>query len=417
MRTITLLGGSLLLLVARPLLADQRSPTVAELGVDVVTRHGAPRLLGSVVHRDADGSVTLAASRTWLRDADPKFYEQAVQTEAAEKHQAALELRDRIRVWKKTAAENEKLLFFLEQEEARVEKSLAEPDGKAAPETAQFVLLKLPAARVERVIVQPPQRKQVALVAWREQLGPPETHSVASLTRALRDRGIDITGVSVDLSARIPAARQDAAEWAARQAVVEYQYRRRIDFQGTGDVVTRTDGGAPAADLNELLASMLTSQLKKDLADLLDPPRIEKPTGNPKWLAQATKAAEQAQASGFRVTRLDLGAQQASVETRLVAKLPDGSWQTIWRHVETADTARARPEVEQQIANDPQVRKVLDLARATGLGAEETLQQALRTGAATMAAQQAADARFFEFRDRYLQRLDGPPLRWTDVRP
>ena len=30
-----------------------------------------------------------------------------------------------------------------------------------------------------------------------------------------------------------------------------------------------------------------------------------------------------------------------------------------------------------------------------------------------MAAQQTADSRFFEFRDRHLKHLDGPPLWWT----
>jgi hypothetical protein len=39
----------------------------------------------------------------------------------------------------------------------------------------------------------------------------------------------------------------------------------------------------------------------------------------------------------------------------------------------------------------------------------------LRFAAATMEAQQTADDRFFAFRDRYTQRLDGPPLRWEST--
>jgi hypothetical protein len=45
-----------------------------------------------------------------------------------------------------------------------------------------------------------------------------------------------------------------------------------------------------------------------------------------------------------------------------------------------------------------------------GLTADAQLNQAVRVGAATMAAQQAVDQRFFEFRDRYAKRIDGPPV-------
>jgi len=48
--------------------------------------------------------------------------------------------------------------------------------------------------------------------------------------------------------------------------------------------------------------------------------------------------------------------------------------------------------------------------KALGFGADDLVNQAIRVGAATMAAQSAADARFFEFRDRYVKRLDGPVL-------
>jgi hypothetical protein len=399
--------------------AGPRVPSVAELGVDVVTRKGAPRLLGAVLQRDADGSVTLAVSRGWLQTADPKLFEQAAAAEAVEQRAAWGELRDRIRAWKQARPDEEKLIFFLEQEDERIEKLLAAPDEKAAVDAAPFFVLKLPASKIERVVIQPPQRKQVALVAWRERLAHPETRSVANLTRELRDKGIEIPAVPVDLSAQLPPARQDAAEWAARQAIVEYQYCRRVDFQGIGDLVTRTDEGAPAADLNQLLTTLLTTQLKKDLADLLEPPKAAQPAALPKWWTMATKGAAQAQANGFRVTRLDLNVvgQQVKVETRFVAKLPDGSWQTVWLNVEAADASKPRPDLEQRIAGDPQVRKVFELAKATGLGAGDALQQAVRTGAATMAAQEAADARFFEFRDRYLRHLDGPPLLWTEAKP
>ena len=48
------------------------------------------------------------------------------------------------------------------------------------------------------------------------------------------------------------------------------------------------------------------------------------------------------------------------------------------------------------------------------LAVEGSLTQALQFGAATLEAQEQANARFQQFQDRYLRRLDGPPLLWHD---
>ena len=125
------------------------------------------------------------------------------------------------------------------------------------------------------------------------------------------------------------------------------------------------------------------------------------------------KAAEAEKISGFRVTRSeeDLAAKRVAVETRFVARMPDGSWKTVWQRVETADASKARPDVEQQIMQDPQIRTALELVKSFGLGGEEQVKMAIRFGAATQEAQKQADSLFFEFRDRHLHRLDGPVLR------
>jgi hypothetical protein len=47
-----------------------------------------------------------------------------------------------------------------------------------------------------------------------------------------------------------------------------------------------------------------------------------------------------------------------------------------------------------------------------GLASEENLNRALQSGASTMQAQQEANHRFEKFRQRYLNQLDLPILRW-----
>jgi hypothetical protein len=182
----------------------------------------------------------------------------------------------------------------------------------------------------------------------------------------------------------------------------------------------RTGEGVKAADAAPLLGDLI-----KSLAGNLipDPPNHPAPrgaakgTGNnapsEKWLATAARAADSESLDGFRLTRVnqDLAARRVAVEVRFVARLPDGAWRTIWQRSETADASKPRPDFERQIENDPQVRAAVELMKALGGGADDQVKLAIRFGAATAEAQKEADGRFFEFHDRYLNRLDGPVLR------
>ena len=109
-----------------------------------------------------------------------------------------------------------------------------------------------------------------------------------------------------------------------------------------------------------------------------------------------------------------LGQGHARVESRFLARMPDGSWETVWSHAETRDASKDRQETVDSIAQDPQIRRLREMIQTLGLDVDSnTFAAALRFGAATMDAQQAADAKFYEFRDRYLARLDGPPISWN----
>ena len=99
--------------------------------------------------------------------------------------------------------------------------------------------------------------------------------------------------------------------------------------------------------------------------------------------------------------------------TQFSARMPNGSWQTIFQHVERADAKQARPEIQQRIEADPRIKQVLDLTKQLGGAADDTIQQVLRFGAATMAAQQGCDREFAAFRETYLKSLAKPPLTWT----
>ncbi len=397
-----------------------------DLAVDQVAIKGGPRLLGSVLGREADGTVAVAVGRAWLKMMHAKFFDQALQAESAEIRAALVELRDRIAEWRQARPDDKELDFFLGKEAERVEKELQAIDAGTRVEDAPFMVVDVAPTKIDRVFNQPPQRRQVALTAWREGLADVETRSTASLVQELKKRKIEPTDDADALLDLLPPRRQNEAAWAARRAISEYRFRKPLDFQGTGDAVLRTGEGVKAADVAPLLGDLIKSITGDPLADLLNPPAAggaAKGTANggpaEKWLATAGKTADSENLDGFRVTRVnqDLAARRVAVETRFVARLPDGSWRTIWQQSETADASKPRRDVEQQIEKDPQVRAVLELVKSLGAGGDDQIKLAIRFGAATAEAQKEADRRFFEFRDRYLNRLDGPVLRVPPVAP
>jgi hypothetical protein len=399
----------------------------ADLAVDQVSLKGGPRLLGEILGREADGTLAFAVGRAWLKKTHTRYFEQALKDETAETRAALTELSDRVARWRKARSADKELEFFLDKEAERVEKELKALEAGTREEDAAFLVLDLPPAKIERVVSQPPQRRRIALAAWREGLADIETRSAASLAQELKQKKVEPADDPDALLDLLPARRQNDAAWAARQAIVEYRFRKPLDFQGAGDAIFKTGEAVKADDLAPLLGELLKSMLGGDLlSDLIGQPQTggtDKATGKSgpgeTWLASAAKIAESEDLAGFHVTRVeqDLAAKRAAVETRFVARLPDGSWKTIWQQTVQADASKPRPDAERQIENDPRVRAALQLFKSLGAQGDEQIKQAVRFGAATQEAQKESDSRFFEFRDRHLKQLDGPVLRIPPAAP
>ncbi|HLJ09639.1 MAG TPA: hypothetical protein VKU82_00545 [Planctomycetaceae bacterium] len=402
--------------VPAPVRAD-KAPASVDLAVDQVSVKGGPRLLGSVLGREADGTLAVAVGRAWLKKSHVRLFEQALRDETAETRLALVELRDRIAEWRKARAGRKELEFLFDKESERVENELKAIDAGTHRQDAPFMVLDLAPAKIERVVIQPPQKKSIAQAAWRENLADVETRSVTSLAQELKKQKIEPDDDPDALLQLLPPRRQNDAAWAARKALVEYRYLKTLDFQGQGDLLLPAGGAANQIDLGQVLTGVMKSGAGL-FSELLDPDGVSgkrKPAanGSEKWLATAVETAEAEGVAGFRVTRVDpdLAAKRTSVETRFVARLPDGAWKTVWQRTETADASKPRPDAEQQIMQDPQVQAALKLAKSIGLGGDDQVKLAVGFGAATMEAQKAADSRFFEFRDRYLRQLDTPVMR------
>lgn len=407
----------LMLIVLPAQAAEISRDGAARLGVDVVLVKGNREARGSIIAQAEDGSLTVAVRREWLQAHQPRWGSELQESDEAARRESLETLISRIRAWLAERPDDQELTAIVRRELETFGQRLAEdrPEaGKADGDESEFVLIEIPADQVRRVFAQPMERKQLALVAWQERLEGVETTPVDRLRDSLEERKIDWRNATVDLSDRLPArANDDEREWGARVAIYEYAFRQKLEFQGTGDFIVRTGPDGANAAGPELLGGLLQNGLAGDLNDLLGDALGTKPAPRRTWLEIASEVAAAEDARGFRVTRTnqDLAARTVNVEDWFVARMPDGTWETVWTTTETLDASKQRKDLEERIRADKQVAGALKLAEDLGIGAEVTT--AVRFGAATMEAQQTTADRFFAFRDRYTQRLDGPVLKWA----
>jgi hypothetical protein len=383
----------------------------ARLSVDVVSLKSGTTLRGAVARYDAGGSLTMAVAREWLRKASPDLFAKRTREEASVRRAALEQLRERLDKELVGVPNDSRLGAFLRSERKRAERLLAE----AAPsDERQFVWLDLAKKEIAKLKPASAANRRIAAWSWFERLANVETRDADDLAHELERRGINPAQPLPDLSDRFPLRRQDDREWRARMALVVYALDKPLDFQGTGDVLVRADRSGNAKDAGPLLAKLLGGQVDTLLKDLLGENRSAAAKAGPAdaWLKTAYREAESLKARGLRATRVELipEGRLASVSSVFAVHRNSGDWEVIWSDRETQDGTKERAAMEATIADDPQVKSALANLHSLGAAADDQVRQAIRFGAATMAAQQAVDRRFFAFEGPLLQHLDGPPL-------
>ncbi len=390
-------------------LAAQPKPGLGgSSAVDVVTLRGGHALRGGIAWQNPKGPLTMALSLDWFRGVNAELATSTLADNLQQRQMAWIQTRNRITERLKSASDPPPMIFFLKQELDRINQLLGDQNATQP----DFVWLDVSPKTILKVAKATPDQQRIALFAWEERLAHVETRDAASLKTELINKGIKIQGPLPDLSVRLPARPQEDREWEARMAVVEYALSKPLDFQGMGQTLARIEEGK-AVNPGEVLSNLFQQQLGALLNDLASGNRPQtKPSRDSEWLKPATREAELSKYRGFRVTRLEIDAtfSHTTVESRFVVQLPDGTWQTVWKWSATEAGTTARPEFEAQIEQDPRIKSALETLKLLGLMDAAAMQQAIRMGAGTMAAQQETKTRFAEFCDRYLRRLDGPPL-------
>ncbi|MFO1006878.1 MAG: hypothetical protein U0929_13030 [Planctomycetaceae bacterium] len=381
--------------------------------VDIVLLKGGVELRGSVLSRD-DQELRMVVQREWLTSQQPGMAKSLDDEFAAQAEANHKELIDRITAWKAERAGDARLVSALDEELRRLER----PNANGAAPPSQFQIVTVPNDRVKRVFRTNDRSRQLALVAWEHQLPHVETATFGTLKSAVEKKVANWEKATVDLTDRLSSGLSHPPdEWAARQAIFEYEYRQRVDFQGSGSYLVRVGEGAERPNLAEILSQTTAEALKSGLSgDELKGlglglgtqanPSAAPDDGLAKVIEQATKLDTR----GFCVTRVAsiTGTGPATVKTQFYARLSDSKYHVIWSNESSTDPSTIKNEDIARIEQDPQVQEITKFARALSLGDNATT--AVRFGAAIQASLRTSDARFFEFRQRYNNTLNGPPL-------
>lgn len=388
------------------LIGGRAGVRAADTCTDTVHLAGRGELRGAVLDRRPDGGVTIAVRRAWLRDhASPE-----IDRLAAEDRRLAAAARDDV------SRRIERLLDAEPEEGSRRGELLRRERERlraARDDDSEFALMHLAARQVRRVTPAVAADARLARWGWHEGLDDVEALSARRLRAALVEAGVDPDGEPPDLADRLPPRPQDDREWHARLALVDQALGTPVTFQGVGSTVVRVGAGdAGLADIVRLLPQLLgggdaAGGLLADLLADLDP---DAPAARAdRWLEAARTQAPEGR---FRATRVrpDADAGRATVESVFEARLPDGTWATVWRDTASAGGGDAPPGAADRILADPRVKPLVDGLRVLGIADDGAIDQAISVGVATLAAQQASDARFAALQSDVLRRLDIPRL-------
>jgi hypothetical protein len=386
----------------------KRDVPVTQRAADAITLRSGERLAGYIVAPPPADNVQILVRRDWLRRSAPALYKATQPVEGENARLARLERVDRIRRWQMQRSEPRALAIFLRQELQRTEMQIEQAE-RADQAPTQLMLLEYPRVRVFSHYLQPSDRRQIVLLAWEHELANPEDRAAAALARELAAQNVDVRFDRADLVDRVGATRETDQQWAVRVAFTEYAYLGKPHYQGAKGMLARSDADAPAPSVSDLLGGAL----KGELSGLLDGKRAKSTADNLDDESTTLRSSGADGFNGVRITRSDQdpAASRVTVRTRFFARLPNGSWNVVWQHVETADTRQSRPGQEQIIADDPQIAQSLELFKRLGVTPDQnTLATALRVGAAVKQAQEIANTAFEDFLRGATLHLDSPLL-------
>ena len=384
--------------------------------VDVIQLKNQKQIRGFVLGGNTIEDLSIAVSKTWLEKHDQNAFSMAEESAKQQATKARLQLADRLKILLNDPArldalgqpQNGAFEFFLRKELERTEGEIENPPD----DEFQFLVLRIKSSTVSKVYPANEADRKIAVWSWNERLKDVELRTPGSLLNELAAKNIDATLAPPELDSRFYGTEESDNHWTVRLAIVSHRLVKPIEMQGSGDVMLLLDD-SQQPNVASMMERMMQSQMNSLIRDLTGGTKNPQPQkmDASDWIKSALLEAEKIKASYFRATcvHLDPFGTSAKVESAFMVKLDSGKWTMGWQAVATQSPDQQKMEAIKRIESDPQVKAIKNQFGA--LGGSATMDQALKTGAATMTAQNKVNVEFQMFVERHLKQLSRPPIR------
>ena len=355
-------------------------------------------------------ALKIAVSREWFQHFDEKAYAKVDKEAKSEEERARQQLKSRLEQLTSTG-KHPAFDFLVKKELERVTAAIdAPPDDEC-----QFLVVRLKRSLIANLILASESNRRVAIWGWSERLPKIESREVSDILKELKSKvqDFDASLTVPDLSTRFPMMEQSESQWRIRLAIVSHGLAERIEFQGSGKMMIQVGDDKQPQNANAIMTQMLQAQTESVLGELLGDPKSKSllPDGKSDWVKAAIVKTEALGMGYFHATnvKVDPLGEIASVESVFMVKHVDGDWRVAWNGIRDERASQQTADSIARVTKDSQIESLKNSLQAI-VGVNDTFDKAIRFGAATMTAQQNVNEQFETFVERYLRRLDGPPL-------
>ena len=405
-----LLGLSVFFLVVPIEKAESQQSSRTRLAVDILNLKSRQQFRGLVLNTNTNEDLKIAVSREWFQHFDEKAYAKVDKEAKSEEKRARQQLKTRLEQLTSTG-KHPAFDFFVKKELERVTAAIdAPPDDEC-----QFLVVRLKRSLIANFILASESNRRVAIWAWSERLPKIESREVSDILKELKSKvqDFDATLTVPDLSTRFPMMEQSESQWRIRLAIVSHGLAERIEFQGSGKMMIQVGDDKQPQNANAIMTQMLQARTESVLGELLGDPKSKSllPDGKSDWVKAAIVKTEALGMGYFHATnvKVDPLGEIASVESVFMVKHADGDWRMAWNGIRDERASQQTADSIARVTKDSQIESLKNSLQAI-VGVNDAFDKAIRFGAATMTAQQNVNEQFETFVERYLRRLDGPPL-------
>ena len=405
-----LLGLSVFFLVVPIEKAESQQSSRTRLAVDILNLKSRQQFRGFVLNANTNEDLKIAVSREWFQHFDEKAYAKVDKEAKSEEERARQQLKSRLEQLTSTG-KHPAFDFLVKKELERVTAAIdAPPDDEC-----QFLVVRLKRSLIANLILASESNRRVAIWAWSERLPKIESREVSDILKELKSKvqDFDATLTVPDLSTRFPMMEQSELQWRTRLAIVSHGLAERIEFQGSGKMMIQVGDDKQPQNANAIMTQMLQAQTESVLGELLGDPKSKSllPDGKSDWVKAAIVKTEALGMGYFHATnvKVDPLGEIASVESVFMVKHVDGDWRVAWNGIRDERASQQTADSIARVTKDSQIESLKNSLQAI-VGVNDAFDKAIRFGAATMTAQQNVNEQFETFVERYLRRLDGPPL-------